>query len=118
MTTPFGVLAPRLARHAPHDLELVAVGVGAVERLAHAVVGGAPEGPGRGQDSAAARQVLDGRDLPGEVVQPDRAARRARRVRSDGEQAEVVVVVPAAGRMNTARPPKALSTTSKPKTRP
>jgi hypothetical protein len=32
------ILAPRLARDPPHDLELVAVGVGAVERLAHAVV--------------------------------------------------------------------------------
>src|SRR5687768_3643564 len=36
------VLAPRFARDAPHDLELVAVRVGAVERLRDAVIGGAP----------------------------------------------------------------------------
>ena len=61
------------------------------------MVGCAAEGARLGQDARRVREVLDGRDLPGEVVEPDRPARRARRVRPDREQAEVVVVV-AAGR--------------------
>ena len=75
------VLAPRLARDAPHDLELVAVGVRAVERLAHAVVGRAAEGSLRLERLGGRGEIVDRRHLPGEVVQADRAARRARRVR-------------------------------------
>ena len=69
-------LAPRLARDAPHDLELVAVGVGAVERLRHAVVRRAAERARLRQDLRGAGEVVDGRDLPGEVVQPGAARRR------------------------------------------
>src|SRR5689334_18413490 len=89
------VLAPRLARDAPHDLELVAVGILAVERLRDAVVRGASERARRGEHLRGIGQVLDGRDLPREVVEARRAARRARRRVAHREQPEVVVVVTA-----------------------
>ena len=57
------------------------------------MVGRTAQGAGLGQEPRGIGEVLDRRDLPGEVVQPDRAARGARRLRPDREQAEVVVVV-------------------------
>ena len=66
------------------------------------MVGGTAEGTLRGQDPGRLDEVLDGRDLPGEVVEPDRAARRPRRVCAHGEEAEVVVVL-AAGRTQEDR---------------
>jgi hypothetical protein len=62
------VLTPRLARDAPHDLELVAIGVVPIERLRDAVVRRPTESAGLGQDPSRVREVLDGRDLPGQVV--------------------------------------------------
>ena len=57
------------------------------------MVARAAEGAVLGEDPARVGEVLDGRDLPGQVVQTDRAARRTRRRRTDREQAQVVVVV-------------------------
>src|SRR6478752_2363530 len=57
-------VAPCLARDAPHDLELVAVRILAVERLGDAVVGRAAKGARLGQDTRGAGQVLDRRHLP------------------------------------------------------
>src|SRR3990172_5810818 len=82
------VLAPCLARHGPHDLELVAVGVAAVERLRNAVVAGAGERSGRRQLGGRGGQRLDRADLPGQVVEAGRAARRAGRGRADREETE------------------------------
>ena len=90
-----GVLAPCLAWHLPHDLELVAVGVAAVERLAHAVVAGAAERPGLGERLCRGGEVLDRPDLPRQVVEAHRAARRARSRGADLEQAEVVMIATA-----------------------
>src|SRR6185503_17884728 len=90
-------VAPRFARDAPHDLELVAVGIGTVERLGDAVVARATEGAGIAKLARGRGEVLDGRDLPGEVVQADRATRRTRRLRADREEAEIVVVVAVPG---------------------
>src|SRR5262245_42570548 len=89
-------LAPELPRDAPHDLELVAVGVLSVERLRDAVVARAAERPDPTQLARRGREVLDRRDLPGEVIEAGRAARRPRRALADREQAQVVVVLPAA----------------------
>src|SRR5439155_2425566 len=86
------VLAPRVTRNAPHDLEFVAVRISAVERFRDAVVARSPERAGRGEHIPSGREVGDRRDFPGEVVQPDRATRRVLRLRPDREQPEVVVV--------------------------
>ena len=67
-----------------------------------------PSAPLRRQQLGGRGQIVDRRDLPGEVVQADRAARRARRVRSDREQAEVVVVVAARRAQEDGPAPKAL----------
>src|SRR4029079_441557 len=91
------VLAPRLARDAPHDLELVAVRVVPVQGLRDPVVRRATERAHLGQDPCRAGEVLDGRDLPRQVIEPDRSTRGARRVRTDREQSEIVVIG-AAGR--------------------
>src|SRR4249920_440485 len=53
------VVAPRLARHAPHDLELIAVGIVPVERLRDAVVGGTAQGAGLGQEPGGIGEILD-----------------------------------------------------------
>src|SRR5260221_3346968 len=83
---PMLVLAPRLARNAPHHLELVAVGITAVERLRDAVVARSAERAGGRKDVPCLRQVRDRRDLPREVVQPNRAARRVLCLRPDREE--------------------------------
>jgi hypothetical protein len=90
--TPVGVLAPRAGRHGPHDLELVAVGVAAIERLADHVVRGARQGPDLAQRVGHAGQLLHRVDLPREVVETDGPAHRPGRVRADLEEAQVVVV--------------------------
>src|SRR3972149_6646675 len=88
------VLAPGLARHGPHDLELVAVGVAAVERLRNAVVAGAGERSGRRQLLGRRSQRLDRAGLPGPAGEAGRAARR-----------------------RPPAPPNSRPTSSKPKTR-
>ena len=57
------------------------------------MVGRAIQRAGRSEDLRRRGEVVDRRDLPREVVQAHRSARRARGVRADREQAEVVVVV-------------------------
>src|SRR5258706_12511104 len=87
----FGV-APCFTRNGPHDLELVAVRVAAVERLRDDVVARPAEGAGFLESLPGGGEILDRRDLPGEVIQPDRAAGGPRRVGTDGEEPEIVVV--------------------------
>ena len=60
------------------------------------MVAGADERAARAQRGLGRGEVLDRRDLPGQVVQPGRVRRRARAL-ADREQAEVVVVGRAAG---------------------
>ena len=57
------VLAPRLARDPPHDLELIAVRIPAVERLRDAVVARPSERAGRAERPRRLGEVLDRRDL-------------------------------------------------------
>src|SRR3954452_20856589 len=66
-------VAPRVAGDGPEDLELVPVGVLAVERLGDAVVGGADQRAQPAEGFGAGGQVGDRVDLPGEVVQADPA---------------------------------------------
>ena len=87
------VVAPLLARQQVHDLELVPVGVVAVEALRRPVVGLAHERACPEQVTASRGELVDRAHLPGEVVQPDRPARRTGRLGADREQAQVVVVV-------------------------
>src|SRR3954454_14587629 len=69
------VLAPRLARDHPHDLELVAVRVDAVDALGRAMARFTGVGAGLHEGLASLLQLVDRVDLPGEVVQPDGAPR-------------------------------------------
>ena len=62
---------PRSGNH--HDLGLF--GVGGVDALGRTVAGVAGEGAELGQGQSRRLQVLDGVDLPGQVVEPQRAAR-------------------------------------------
>ena len=79
-----------LGQH-PHHLELVAVGVVGVDALGRAVAGLAGEGVEVRQREPGLLELLDGVDLPRQVVEPEGAA-RAGRLGADPEQAEVVVV--------------------------
>ena len=97
------VAAPRLARDAPHDLEFVAVRISAVQRLADAVIRGAGQRTKLRQGLGHLGERLDRIDLPGKVVEPNRASRWTRRVGSDLEQAEVMVVA-AGGRAHEGGP--------------
>jgi hypothetical protein len=90
-------LTPLLARDHPHDLELVAVGVVAVERLRRAVVALADEGTHAGERGASVGELADRRHLPCEVVEADAPALGPGRAGADREQAEVVVVLGALG---------------------
>src|SRR3954452_678561 len=62
-------LAPRLAGDGPQDLELVALGVLAVERLGDAVVGRADQRAQPAEGVRSCREVGDRVDLPGKVVE-------------------------------------------------
>ena len=66
----------RLGQH-PHHLELVAVRVLAVDALGGAVAGLAGVGVEVHQGVPGLLELLDGVDLPGQVVEPERAAGRA-----------------------------------------
>ena len=79
-----------LGQH-PHHLELVAVGVLGVDALGRAVARLAGEGVEVGQGEPRLLELLDGVDLPGQVVEAEAAA-GSRRLGADPEQAEVVVV--------------------------
>ena len=68
------VVAPLVAGEHPHDLELVAVGVGAVDALGGAVAGLAGVGARVEQRVAGVLELVDRVDLPGQVVEPDAAA--------------------------------------------
>src|SRR5207244_3772546 len=70
-------------------LELDAVGVLGVEALRRPVVAGADEGAGASQLTGDALELVEGVDLPRQVVQTDAA--RSRLI-ADAEQPEVVVV--------------------------
>ena len=113
------VLAPGLARDAPHDLELVAVGIGAVERLARRR--GRTRRPGRrprtGPCAAAARSSIVGTSQARwyRPTEP-RGGRGASGPTENSPRSWWLS--PTGERMKTARPPNALSTTSNPKTRP
>ena len=89
-----GVLvgAPLGAGEHPHQLELVAVGVGAVEALGGAVAGLAGVGAGVEQRLAGGGELVDRVELPGQVVEADGTAALGAAGGADAEQAEVVVV--------------------------
>jgi hypothetical protein len=84
--------APLVAGQHPHDLELVAVGVGAVQAQGGAVAGLAGERACLGEAAAGVGELIDGVELPGEVVEPDRAAALGATGAPDAEQPEVVMV--------------------------
>ena len=65
------LLIPVLRRYAPHDLELNPVGILGVQRLRHSVVARADQCVALGQPVPHLRQVCQGPDLPGEVLQAD-----------------------------------------------
>ena len=91
------VLAPLLPGEEVHHLEFVPVGVVAIEALRRPVIGFADERIRAQEILAGLGQVLDRGDLPSEVVQTGRPARRARRIGADREQAQIVMVVRACG---------------------
>src|SRR5690606_14637569 len=82
-----GVLvpAPLGLRQHPHHLELVAVGVRAVDALGRAVAGLSGVGVETRQGGSRLLELLDGVDLPGQVVEPERSA-RTRRLIPDPEE--------------------------------
>jgi hypothetical protein len=61
------------------------------------MVRGTAERSGCGQDPGGLRQVVDGRNLPGQVVEPHRTAAGPWSGRAHGEQTEIVVVVTTGG---------------------
>src|SRR5450759_1043988 len=86
------VVTPLVAGDHPHDFELVAVEIMAVDRLRRSVVRLADVRADPLQRVAGGGQVGDRRDLPGQVVQPHPPRFGAGGVRSDRAQPEVVVV--------------------------
>ena len=84
-------LAPAGLGQHPHHLELVAVRVAAVDALGGAVAGLPGVGVEVRQGEPGLLELLDGVDLPRQVVQPQGAV-RAGRLLADPEQPEVVVV--------------------------
>ena len=74
-----GAVVELVGRDDPGDLELEPVGVLAVEALRRAVVAGADERPGVRQGAGQALELGQRVDLPGQVVEPDRAAPPGRR---------------------------------------
>ena len=93
MGAAFSIGTPLVAREHPHELELVAVGVGAVDALGRAVTRLAGVGVSVEERSAGVGELVDGVELPGEVVEADRAASPGFVGGADAEQAEVVVVL-------------------------
>src|SRR5205823_8125127 len=83
------VLAPLLPGEEVHHLEFVPVGVVAIEALRRPVIGFADERIRAQEILAGLGQVLDRGDLPSEVVQAGRPARRTRRIGADREQAQI-----------------------------
>src|ERR1035437_2921349 len=65
---PCLVLAPILARHPPHHLELDPVGIPAVERFRDAVIARAGQGGHAREVSEGRRQVLDRGHFPAQAV--------------------------------------------------
>src|SRR5262249_49080136 len=76
------VLPPVLAGDHPHDFDLVAVGVLAVQRLRGAVVALTDERAEARQRVPSLGQVVDRRDLPREVVETDAPSLGSGRVRA------------------------------------
>src|SRR5262245_65139382 len=75
-----GVGTPILPWHEEHDLELVAVRIGAVHTLGRAMVALAGVRAGGQHRLTSVLEVADAVDLPGEVIEPDAAAGRPDRV--------------------------------------
>src|SRR6266536_4256098 len=71
-----GLLVERVGRHEPRDLELDAVRILGVQGLRRAVVGCADQRASRGQLACECVQVVEGVDLPGQMVEPGGAAWR------------------------------------------
>ena len=92
------VARPGVERAVPHQLEIVAVGIGQVDRLVRPVVGRlADRDPGRPDPAQRVRERGARRVADGDVMQPGHAVGlRRRRRRLPGVEAEVVVI--AAGR--------------------
>ena len=103
MGAAFSYGTPLVAGEHPHELELVAVGVGAVEALGGAVAGLAGVGAGVEQRLAGGGELVDGVELPGEVVEADGAAALGAAGGADAEQAEVVVVARSGAAAGTRR---------------
>jgi hypothetical protein len=85
-------LAPGPAGEQPHDLELVAVGVGTVDALCRTVEGFPREGAGFDQPGANRGEILDRRHLPRQVARPDPAAPARRGIGTQPDETEIVVV--------------------------
>jgi len=88
----FRHLVPGGTGEHPHDLELVAIRVGAVDALRCSVRRLTSEGTGVADRGAECGELVDGVHLPGEVAQARLALYRTRASHSEGEQPEVVVV--------------------------
>src|SRR5262245_50892808 len=76
-------VAPELARHRPHDLELDAVGIPRVQRLADAVVALADQRAEVCEPAAHIGEVADRIDLPREVIEAGAAGVGPGHIRSD-----------------------------------
>lgn len=94
-----GVVVEPVGRDQPDDLELEPVRVLSVEALGGAVVGAADQGAGGGQSLGGDGELVEGVDLPGQVVEADGGSARggAAGGPAELEQAEVVVVGGAGG---------------------
>ncbi len=113
---PMLVRAPLVAGQHPHQFELVAVGIGAVDALGGAVAGFAGVGAGVEQGLAGGGELVDGVELPGQVVEADATASLGSAGGADAEQAEVVVVARAGSRRNAALARGSRATISMPNT--
>ncbi len=85
-------LAPFFAGQHPHDFELISIGVVTVEALRRAVAGLTGVGAGLDEEWTGCCEVVDGVDLPRQVVEPDLASLLRNRVWSEREESQVVVV--------------------------
>src|SRR4051812_29277472 len=68
--------APLLARDDPHHFEFVAVGVGAVDAFGGFVADLTRVGAVADQGGPGGGEIVDGVDLPRQVVEPDAASSR------------------------------------------
>jgi hypothetical protein len=94
--------APFVAREHPHELELVPVGIGAVDALGGAVARLSGVGVGVEERGAGGSELVDGVELPGEVVEADGALSPWSVASPDTEETEVVVVPERGSRKNAA----------------